>query len=238
MFRSDEFSRAWHEHQRKNKDSLRTRIMNPILDEEIGPLNGKAVLDAGCGNGFYIPQLLAKNPESLDACDISPFLLQIVKEEHPSVNVKEADLMQTWPYPDNAFDMVLAYNVIMDLPSIDTAIKEMHRVLKRGGTAHVVMVHTLYNLFFNDKRATSETLPQRLARYVKEESLLVDTVPGYDQFLVYRRPPSAYVNAFIQNGLQLVEMREVIVDEKVADFPKYVERMGAPLFAYYILKKK
>jgi ubiquinone/menaquinone biosynthesis C-methylase UbiE len=211
--------------------------MNPILDRGIGPLSGMKVLDAGCGDGFYIPNILAKNPLEVCACDISPYLMRVVKEEHPQIITQEMDLTGEWKYPNEKFDVVVAYNVIMDLPTIDKTIMEMNRVLKLGGKAHVVMVHTLYNLFFNDIKAKEETLTQRLARYVKEEELFVDTIPGYDKFQVYRRPPQSYINAFSRHGFKIMEMKEVVIDEKVANNPKYAERMGAPLFMYFILQK-
>jgi SAM-dependent methyltransferase len=45
------------------------------------------------------------------------------------------------PYPDNSFDIVYSHGVIHHSPDIDKIVGEIHRVLKPGGQAVIMLYH-------------------------------------------------------------------------------------------------
>jgi SAM-dependent methyltransferase len=51
-------------------------------------------------------------------------------------------------FPDARFDAVYSFGVLHHTPNIDAAVAEVHRVLRPGGTAHVMLYHkwSLVNL--------------------------------------------------------------------------------------------
>jgi len=49
--------------------------------------------------------------------------------------------------PDNTFDFVYASNLLHHLPDPETAIREMHRVLKPGGKACLVGHNSVINVY-------------------------------------------------------------------------------------------
>ncbi|MEW6294672.1 MAG: class I SAM-dependent methyltransferase [Candidatus Diapherotrites archaeon] len=239
IYQSREFAAAWDKYLGAHEDILRTRMMNLILLEEIGNLKGKNVLDAGCGNGFFIKYLSKLKPKKIFAFDISQQLIKIARKRYDFVDFRGADLIKKTPYKEGQFDCVICYNVFMDLPRIETATRELSRVTKKGGKIHIVIVHPLYNLFFNDIKAKTESITRRLRRYTSEERILVGTIPGFGKFTVYRRPLSRYLNEFKENHLFLEKMIEVPISEEVAKIDKkYKERTGVPVFAYFKLKKE
>jgi len=236
IYADKEFAEKWDAHQRSKEDFLRTKMMNLILLKDLKKYSGKSILDAGCGNGFFIPSLLGLKPLKLSGFDISEGLVDLSKQRYVGVDFKVADIMKKLPYEDNSFDCTVCYNVLMDIPKIDFAVKELSRITK--GEIFIVVVHPLYNLFMNDVSAKSEDLINRLKRYLLEESLLVGTIPGYDKFEVYRRPISMYINEFVKNGLKIVDFVEVPVSEELIKFnSKYGSRAGLPVFAYFRLSK-
>ncbi len=241
LYQSKQFAEVWDRFQTEKEDIVRTRLMNLILIKNIGNLKGKAVLDAGCGNGFFLRSLLKLNPEKICAFDISPYFIDIAKKRYKrqgSVFFKVGDIMKRIPFGNEEFDCVVCYNVLMDIPKITKAVQELARVTKSAGSIHVVVVHPIYNLFFNDVRARAECVDERLRRYTKEEGLLVKTLPGFVNFAVYRRPIADYVNEFIKNKLYLEKMLEVPISEEIAKIDKkYKERIGIPVFVYFKLKK-
>ncbi len=237
IYQSKEFAEAWHNHKSKNEDILRTRLMNSILLKNINVKN-KIVLESGCGDGFFVNYLLKLKPKKVYAFDISKYLVDIAREEYKSVDFKVADIMKKFPYKNNLFDVSFCYCVIMENPNIRNSIKELARVTKKSGYIHVVVVHPIYNLFINDKKAEQEPILTRLGRYTKEEHLTVTTLPGFDNFVVYRRPIDSYVNEFIKNKLKIEKMIEVPVSEELAEInEKYKERIGIPVFVYFKLRK-
>lgn len=238
IYKSKEFAIAWHEHQSKQEDMIRTRVANKIIIKELGSLRNKIVLEAGCGNGFFIKYLKELNPKEIYAFDISPHLVEISKQQFPDVKYDAFDLMEKLDYKTEFFDTIVCYNVLMEMPKIENAVKELARITKKNGEIHIILIHTLYNLFINDKDAEKETLHERLIRYIKEESLTVNTIKGYNDFIVHRRPLSMYINEFSKNGLFIKKMQEITIPKELAKLnAKYERKIGVPVFAYFVLRK-
>src|SRR5262249_25588711 len=106
-----------------------------------------AVLDVGCGSGLDL--LLAARsvgPGGRAAgIDLTPEMVQVARAsagkaglEHATVDVGLAERL---PYPDRAFDVVLANNVINNCAIGKLAVlAEIRRVLKPGGALAVADV--------------------------------------------------------------------------------------------------
>lgn len=233
IYQSREFADAWHKAQVQREDVLRTRIMNPILLRGIGCLTGCTVLDAGCGDGFFLGRILDQNPRQVYAFDVSRYLAKHAFTRFPSVNICEADLTKGLPYAGCSFDVIVCYNVLMDLPDVQLAASELARVIRPNGLVHIVIVHPLYNLFVNDRKAEKESAIDRISKYTEKEAIYVTTIPGFDNFTVYRRPISHYVNAFSEAGLLIAHMLEVPVREPAVGTGS--RKSGVPVFAYFKL---
>jgi len=110
------------------------RIVMEMLSDARGRL-----LEAGCGPGVMLPDLLAMGFE-VHATDISNEMLRRARQRmagHPLAGrcrIGAGDL-ERLPYPDAFFDAVLAMGVLEYLPSHARALREMSRVLKPGGVA-------------------------------------------------------------------------------------------------------
>ena len=63
IYQSEEFAIAWNSYLEKTQDLLRTNLMNQYIVNKLNITNSSIVLDADCGNGFFINQILLKNPK-------------------------------------------------------------------------------------------------------------------------------------------------------------------------------
>jgi ubiquinone/menaquinone biosynthesis C-methylase UbiE len=94
------------------------------------------VLDVGCGTGVQTVEL-AKFGEQVVGLDISRELLKIAQDKcqhKPNVLLLEADATKI-PFPDDYFDAVFSYgDVLSHIPDYKTALAEMARVCRPGGT--------------------------------------------------------------------------------------------------------
>ncbi len=94
------------------------------------------VLDVGCGTGV-VAITAARVGAKVSGLDLSPALVERAKENLSIANV-QADIIEgdveSLPYADNSFDVVLSQFGHMFAPRPQIAIKEMLRVLKPGGT--------------------------------------------------------------------------------------------------------
>lgn len=74
---------------------------------------------------------------NLGCCDnILPGWINTDLVHVPGVDVT-ADLTKTWPWPDDTFDEIRAYDIIEHFPSHIHTMNELWRVLKPGGVADI-----------------------------------------------------------------------------------------------------
>jgi SAM-dependent methyltransferase len=96
---------------------------------------GQRVLELGCGTGYFTREL-AKTGAQIIAIDISPDLLEVARHECPQQNVTfEIQNAYALTYPNDDFDSVVGSSVLHHL-DVDAALREIHRVLKPGGSIY------------------------------------------------------------------------------------------------------
>lgn len=107
-------------------------------------LKGKKVLDIACGTGVLTEQFVRMGAD-VTAIDLTPKAVELTKKRlelhHLTANVLEADA-QKLPFGDQTFDFVCAWGCLMHMPQTETAIAEIHRVLKPGGKCMAMMYHS------------------------------------------------------------------------------------------------
>lgn len=97
-------------------------------------VNGKLILDVGCGSGAYT-YYLSKNGASVCALDLShSYLLnakRVVDDQTAQFLQAEAEQL---PFKDEAFDWILCTEVIEHITNPQQLLTEIVRVLKEKGT--------------------------------------------------------------------------------------------------------
>jgi ubiquinone/menaquinone biosynthesis C-methylase UbiE len=102
----------------------------------LGP--GMTVLDVGCGPGTITADLAALiSPGRLTASEISADALTLAREEiaargHGNVDFAVSDV-HALDFPDGAFDVVHAHQVLQHVGDPVRALREMRRVARPGG---------------------------------------------------------------------------------------------------------
>ena len=89
----------------------RRKIRFQVLTE-IGNLNGKKILDVGCGFADYYNFLKKKNIDiDYTGIDIVPEIIESNKKKYPKLDITLRDI-QTNPYPKKSFDYIFASQVM------------------------------------------------------------------------------------------------------------------------------
>jgi ubiquinone/menaquinone biosynthesis C-methylase UbiE len=89
-------------------------------------------LDAGCGTGILLPDLV-RRCDRVHGVDLSPDMLRQARERAPEVSeLKEGDL-EALPFPAGFFLTVVCRGSLHHAASRAKAIAEVHRVLAPGG---------------------------------------------------------------------------------------------------------
>ncbi len=98
------------------------------------------VLDVGCGTGDLALALSVLG--TVVGCDFSHPMLCVAEQKvrrrkRNSTVLVEADAL-TLPFPDSCFDVVASAFVLRNLADADRGMREMRRVLRKGGVAAVL----------------------------------------------------------------------------------------------------
>jgi glycogen synthase len=89
------------------------------------------ILDVGCGPGRLLAPLARSH--QMTGCDISAEMLEEARLRcPPDVRLVEADARRL-PFPDQSFDAVIALDLLTHLPDLESAIRELARVVAPGG---------------------------------------------------------------------------------------------------------
>jgi SAM-dependent methyltransferase len=104
---------------------------------------GLRVLEIGCGMGTDGAQF-AKAGADYTGIDLTDAAVELARKRFQVSGLKGefrvADA-ERLDFPDESFDLVYSHGVLHHTPDIEAAVREIHRVLKPGGRAIVMLYH-------------------------------------------------------------------------------------------------
>jgi SAM-dependent methyltransferase len=104
---------------------------------------GLCVLEIGCGMGTDGAQF-AKAGADYTGIDLTDAAVELARKRFQVSGLKGefrvADA-ERLDFPDASFDLVYSHGVLHHTPDIEAAVREIHRVLKPGGRAMVMLYH-------------------------------------------------------------------------------------------------
>jgi SAM-dependent methyltransferase len=111
--------------------------------EEILPPAGRATLELGCGEGRIVRDL-AERGHRVTGIDAAPTLVAAAKELDPGGTYLVVDATSL-PFDAGSFDLVVAYNSLMDFEDMPGAVREAGRVLEPGGRFCICVTHPFFD---------------------------------------------------------------------------------------------
>lgn len=156
-------------------------FLDPYFLPYLTDLEGKNLLDAGCGAGPWAI-FAAERGATVYGIDIQEAMI-----EKSIASAKEANVEINWvvgdvgklPYPDQFFDRAISINVGCNLTDLYPHFKELKRVLKKGALAIIAAPNSFGTVFTNGKNENIIVQIQKL-----QEEGFPQSVKGLDE--VYR----------------------------------------------------
>lgn len=112
------------------------------IAREICPPEGSRIIDIACGGGYLLREIQGRRC-SLCGCDISSEALRIAAREVAEAGFAVADA-EKLPYPDDSFDMACNLGSLEHFLGMESALREMRRVLKPEGRAVIMVPNSRY----------------------------------------------------------------------------------------------
>lgn len=128
--------------------TLEERYLSNLLPE----IQGKDVLDVGCGTGRWLAPLSARGPRTLVGVDISPEMLRKASAKHiPNVQLLVSSCTELRAY-GASIDLALASFLLSYVPDVAVFARELARVLREGSDLFLSDVHPETAARFHWKR--------------------------------------------------------------------------------------
>ncbi len=107
-------------------------VSAPLLQaiaETIAPSPTEVVLDAGCGDGFYLGSLAAQTGFDAHGIDISIPAIDAAARRYPQCEWVVANADRMVPYADHSFTIVLSITARMNAPEFRRVLRDDGRLL-------------------------------------------------------------------------------------------------------------
>ncbi len=200
----DQKAAQWKKWVGERGDNNRFFNSDPVLWKFAGEVSGLNILDAGCGTG-YLSIALAQKGATVVGVDVSS---NMIREAHLLATEKKCvidfriDSCETLStVNDGSVDLVVSNYVLMDLPNIEAAVIQHHRVLKPGGKAVCIVGHP-----FSSELSSDENYFDEIRK--------VDRWGPFDSdFIFFHRPISQYWKAFKQAQFTVEDFDEPVAQD-------------------------
>lgn len=244
----NKFAESFVEFVRGGKNYYAYYLNGPALCRMIGDVDGKRVLDVGCGEGYF-SRLFAEAGASVVGIDLSDALIAAAREEEGrrplGVRYLVADAADMGALGSESFDVAYCHMALDDVPDYEGAIGEISRVLVGGGKFVAVIEHPCFSVRYMNGRmvggwetrlredGTKEHLYYRVEDYLTRHSYQYEW--KHDRLTAgfvttgFHRTLSDYVNALIKSGLAIVRFEEPApLEEGVRRHPPMAKHHRVP----------
>jgi SAM-dependent methyltransferase len=189
-----------------------------------------AALEVGCGEG--------RISRELKACGYRVTAVDAVREladaaaQADSAHEYAVASATALPFEAGSFDLVVAYNMLMDVNDVPGAVKEMRRVLRPDGQLLLSIVHPFadHGKFLSDEADSPFVVKgtyfgrQRFEATMERDGLSM-------HFAGWMQPLESYVAALEGAGLAITSLREPVPNNSAG--PSHMERWTRwPMFLW------
>jgi len=188
-------------------DWAREHVLDPVMLSRVAAGRFGCALDVGCGEGRFCRMLKAAGVAAT-GIDPTDQLVEVARRRDPSGDYRRGSAEQL-EFEAASFDLVVSYLTLVDIADFRTAIGEMARVLKPGGSLLIANLTGFTSAcaaqgWVRDEDGSRRHFP--VDRYL-------DEFPFWFEWAGIRienwhRPLAAYMTALLESGLHLTFFSE------------------------------
>lgn len=245
---------VWTQLARGGYDLYRDKLNTPTFLASLPEVRGRAGLDLGCGEG-HNTRLLAERGARMTAIDISEIFISHARAAEAArplgITYQVASAVEL-PFPDEAFDFVVAFMSLMEFPETERALAEARRVLRPGGFLQFSIEHPCFSTPHRRQLRDANGMTYAIevggyfqrSRAAIEEWIFgaapVEVKAGMRKFRIPRfpRPLHEWVNLLVEGGFTIERMEEPVPSaETVREVPYIQDASVVPYFLHVRARK-
>ncbi|MDD2890612.1 MAG: class I SAM-dependent methyltransferase [bacterium] len=231
-YKTDDIIKRWDIHAEeyasycsKYGDRNKEVLLTPTFLKMTGDVSSKKVLDAGCGEGF-LSRLLAERGASVTAVDYSKELVEIARkrtQEGINIDYRHENLEHLNSLINDFFHMVVSCCAVQDVLDYKSAIKELSRVLKTGGTFILAIPHPCFSSDGSWGRDTdNKKLYWKTDNYFFEREYNFWAKTRENNPITFHRTITSYFKTLTEAGFLLQELIEPFPSkESIEKYPNF-----------------
>lgn len=180
------------------------RQIEALLWESLGDLNGKHVLDLGCGHG-WLSHLMREAGAHVLGVDGSDKLLAHARSRYPDIEFVQADLALGIPSQGQKFDRIVSTMVLMDIPDLGPLFRAVSKRLASTGRFIFVILHPCffqYKIHFDE---ANQVWYRKVTNYQDPQVWRIDSFGGHNH---YHRNLTYYTELLRVNNLAITRLYE------------------------------
>ncbi|MBQ2904225.1 MAG: class I SAM-dependent methyltransferase [Clostridia bacterium] len=196
-------------------------IEQPAMRKLLPDLNGRSVLDLGCGYGHNCIDFVGRGAARVVGIDISEKMLAVAKEESAHVKIEYRNMSMTDISDlDEKFDFIyssLAFHYVKDF---DAFANDMYSVLSEGGLLlfsqeHPIITSTVDGAGHFNKNENGEKVSYTFSNYNQPGERRIRWY--VDGVIKYHRTFSDIINALANAGFVVEAVCEPVPEEWVIE---------------------
>jgi SAM-dependent methyltransferase len=227
----DKISKQWHSVTGFHGGAFKSLVLNEILLDKIGSVEGIDILELGAGNGYFFPMILKRysgqQPKRIFITDVSEPQLRVAQKYFRihQAEYQKLNIYKPFPFPEASVDLILSTMVFNELKDygVSNGVRESHRVLKKGGRMLITILH-----------------PEFVQRQIDRGVIIRSKMKSADGLLlpVINRPAEEYLREFEAVKFS-VELESVYGNDKLyKEKPALKKVKDLPIGLIFTLKKE
>ncbi len=224
--------------KRSKGNSPNELIEQPIMDELIGDVSEKNILDLGCGDGRYGIELLNRGARHYHGVEGSKKMLSLAIDNLLNLNAT-LDLgdIEKIEFRKDEYDLVVSRLVLHYIEDIERLMIKIEASLKLDGEFVFSVEHPIITSCYESYHKKTKRGNWIVDNYFETGERI--NVWIEKEVLKYHKTIEDYWRIIKKSKLNVVEIRESKPDEsRFENMEEYERRNRVPLFMMFKLRKK
>lgn len=204
------------------------------------PLEGRDVLDLGCGYGWHSKYASEQGAKRVLGIDLSEKMIAEAKRRNPAPNVTyEVCRLEDYDYPKDSYDLVISNLVLHYVADLGAVFAKVYQTLKDGGVFLFNIEHPTFTAGINeDWIYNDDGTPQAWAIdnyfYPGER----ETVFLGQKVTKQHHTLTQILMGVLNAGFELERVEEAQPPENMMDLPGMKDEMRRPMMLLVRAKKR
>lgn len=232
---------------RANPISLNEIVEKPTMLSLLPDLNGKKLLDLGCGTGGHLQLYLEKGASSVVGMDLSASMLKQAQSDlekcgqfHGRFSLHQLPMEKLGELPEHNFDVItssFAFHYVQDFPALLEAIYEK---LTPNGTLVFSQEHPITTCHKSGERWEKDENKQQVAYRLNHYRDEGERERNWfkQPFKTYHRTVATVINNLIATGFQIEQMAEPMLADQPQWHEEFKDLQHRPVLLFVEATKK